>query len=339
MGAITTLAAAVSASDTSIQVVDASDFSLPLLIQIGRETMQVGDGPPASATWPVIRSLSSQNTVLFFDDFADRESADDWEAAGKPWKHAETLPLFWTNAVSGGLGIVTLLDVSSVVQPTLLTPDKYADTELRMRFTIDRMPSGGDTEVSLFIRDQNSSPNNRYLGRLLISTAGVVTTRIRKIVAGTGTSLGSNVVAPGTFAAGEWWNVAMQAVGFNPTTLQMKAWRDVDAEPSWQNTLTDSDAALQLVGYQGCRFQVDPTNTNLPSFNVDSYRVATVAVGYAHAIGDAVVAVDQSWPGPINVWGRGAPTFPAPTGSVYLDVDNDRVYWRVGATWKYVTLT
>jgi hypothetical protein len=135
----------------------------------------------------------------------------------------------------------------------------------------------------------------------------------------------------------------MQAVGQSPTTLNLKVWREADGEPgTWTNTTTDSDAAVQAAGYQGLRVNVDPTNANLPTVTVDSFTGASVPVGYAHTSGAFVWAVDEAgWRdigGVINTWGRGVPTFPAPTGSAYLDVDADRMYWRVGGNWEYAPL-
>jgi hypothetical protein len=87
---------------------------------------------------------------------------------------------------------------------------------------------------------------------------------------------------------------------------------------------------------------VDATNADLPTFSIDSFTGTSVPVGYAHSSGAFVWAVDENgWRelgGVINTWGRGQPTFPAPSGSAYLDIDNDRMYWRVGGDWKYAPL-
>lgn len=337
MSATTTLSASVAAGDTTITVADGSDFAQPLLIQIDRETLIVNDGPPGN-TWTVIRDQAAGGSeVLDADQFDDRTVADAW---GGAWKHASSSALGSFN-VASGVATHQFLGVTGVPAPVYLSADIYQDSEVRVRFMGNVMPSGGDSEVSLFIRDLNTSPNNRYLARCQISTLGVVTTRLRKIIGGTGTSLGSNVTASGTFAAGDWWWIAVQATGVNPTSLKMKAWRELDGEPgAWTQSLTDSDATLQVAGYGGIRAQVDALNVNLPTWSFDQFSIGSIALGgYTHSSGAIVVAVDNSWPGPVSVVVRGAPTFPAPSGSLALDIDGDKLYVRVGSTWKGTALT
>ncbi|WP_432500095.1 hypothetical protein [Kineococcus gynurae] len=66
-------------------------------------------------------------------------------------------------------------------------------------------------------------------------------------------------------AAGARWNLRVQAVDTNPTSLRAKAWPVGTAEPAdWQLSVQDSSAGLQQSGGQGLSTYVAGTITNSP---------------------------------------------------------------------------
>ncbi len=60
-------------------------------------------------------------------------------------------------------------------------------------------------------------------------------------------------------------DLRLQATGANPTTLRMKAWRELSAEPaSWQLQRTDRTTALQTAGGIGVHAQLPTAASNAP---------------------------------------------------------------------------
>lgn len=333
----TTLAVALTATDTQLTAVAGDEFPAETAFEvaIGTETIRVPSGPPADVWTDIERDVRPVDRLFASDDFEDRELPLGF---GPDWRRdAESQVLIRT---SGGVGIMEPNTVGGA-SPVLLLPERHADVHQRFRFMVNALPVGGNMTINALLRDQWPASQTYYFAALRITPAGVIEIRVEKNVAGSSTNLSSYVAATGTaFAPNEWWTIAFELTGANPTALRAKAWRESDGEPaSWQTTGSDSEATLQGAGEAGVRYAILAGVTNLPTFNVDDFTVARVASGQAHAIGAEIVLVEP-WPIPITVLpGRGAPTHPAPTGAQYVDLDTNTLYTRIGAAWRSEALT
>lgn len=348
MSTETTLAASVAAADATISVVDGNPNEViefpetPFYVQIDAETMLVQRSDPTATTWAVLRDTANQVVLVGSDFFDDRETVAHEGGWGPSWRHGD--PDESDVDVIGGVGRNTYMVAGLTFQPIYVLPDKLLNGQARIKFQQSVMPEGGDMTFSINLRDLGGSSNTRYRGRLSISTAGVITTRLQKVVGGTVTSLGSNVVAAPTFNATDWFVVAVQASGVSPTNLAMKCWREDDGEPSsWDNTTTDSETTLQAAGDPGIRHDLNASHVTFPTtLLVDDWKVSSVPIGQAHSSGAVVKLVETIAEGvvePTHTFGFGPPTVNAPTASTHVDLTNNRLYVRVGAVWRYAALT
>jgi hypothetical protein len=222
-----TLAAAAADTDTELVVVssgdvlwttDADNWTVTdLIATVGGEDVQVTE-------------IASSALDAF-----GRTVAGGWGAAdvGGAWTVAFTAAQY---AVSSGTGRIT---------PDTVTSNRFAsltstgpDRRVRSNVMYSALPASGTLIVGLCPRLVDTS--NYYLAEMRISTAGVVTLRVSKRVAGTPTTL-VDFIAPDIYVAGAFWTVEVQADG---DSLRAKAWPVAGAEPlRWQIETTDSSLA------------------------------------------------------------------------------------------------
>ncbi len=113
------------------------------------------------------------------------------------------------------------------------------------KVSVDRVPTGSSVYVSLSARRGASD----YRGRLRLSNTGGVFLQAAHATGENEAFMGAERSAGITFGAGTPVWVRMQVVGTNPTTVQMRAWRDGTPEPgTWTYVVTDSTAGLQGPG-------------------------------------------------------------------------------------------
>ena len=143
------------------------------------------------------------------------------------------------------------------------------DVDVKTRFAIDKLPTGGAQYVYLIAR---SIGNSSYRPKVILNTNGTVAVHAGVVNNGNESSLGTSVIVPGLSAsAGGYMWLRAQVTGTNPTTIKVRAWRDGDAEPTtWQFTATNSLAALQAAGGVGLAAYVGTGTTNVPvTFSFD----------------------------------------------------------------------
>jgi len=124
------------------------------------------------------------------------------------------------------------------------------DVDLTTTTWLETMPTRGGTYLADSVR---VGGGNEYRGRIRIMADGVVQISITKVEGATETTLGSSVTVAGlTYTAGTKLNLRTEAFGANPTTVRTKVWVAGSTEPAtWQRTVTDSTAALQVPGAVG----------------------------------------------------------------------------------------
>ena len=111
-----------------------------------------------------------------------------------------------------------------------------------------------------------------------LAANGTVSLWLARTVSGTETLIAGGGVVPGlTVAAGDRFEVRMQAVGSSPTTLRAKIWKVGSTEPAaWTRSGTDSTAGLQVAGGVGMYYYLSGSTTNSPVvFSTDGFRVRT----------------------------------------------------------------
>lgn len=121
-----------------------------------------------------------------------------------------------------------------------------ANVEVLARVQVHNITGGAAHQVTLVARGSGSSGSeNAYLLSFASSSTGGL--RLRKLVSGTVTNLGTEHVGTIVFAADKWYWMRFRV---NGTTLQGKIWEDGDAEPAdWQVSATDS--SISAAGWVG----------------------------------------------------------------------------------------
>lgn len=144
-------------------------------------------------------------------------------------------------AVAAGNGTATLKPGQG---PFIASSATSASTDLFVSYTTNNLPSAGAQYLWTIARGDG---NNGYGAKLRVGTDGAVSVQTVKLVAGAETALGTANV--GSFTPGQYLNVRTQAVGSNPTTVQVKVWAAGTTEPdAWQVSSTDATGSLQGEG-------------------------------------------------------------------------------------------
>lgn len=138
--------------------------------------------------------------------------------------------------------------------------------DVKCKVTTTTVPVGAANSFALIGSYTNSS--NHYRFRLLLNTTGSVQLALDKNVGGGVTNLGAaTTVGTGYVAGQQWWIRAQNLNG----TLQLKAWKDGDAEPgNWTHTVADSSLSVGRVGIRGL---ASMGATNNPTFVIDDFEI------------------------------------------------------------------
>lgn len=181
---------------------------------------------------------------------------------GGAWSTAGTA----TNlAVAGGAARLTMRNPGTQVS-AWLGDVRSTDTDLRVRLSADRRPTGNGAYVDVVGR--RTAQNTEYRARLVLGSDGRVDVALTAM-RGTSTAqtLAPAVRLPSstTYGPGSALDVRLQVVGTSPTTVRVKIWPAGTAEPAaWQRTATDATAALQAPGGVGVTTYLSGSATNAP---------------------------------------------------------------------------
>ncbi|WP_377644478.1 PKD domain-containing protein [Oryzobacter terrae] len=206
------------------------------------------------------------------DDFG-RTVANGWGTAdvGGAWTVGGPADRWSVNAGVGSLslnagnGYTASLNALSV-----------ASSDVSFNVGASKVATGGGQYISLIGRRVAATTD--YRAKVQLAANGTVSLWLARTVSGTETLVpGGGVVSGLTAAAGDRFEVRMQAVGSSPTTLRAKIWKSGTTEPAaWTRTGTDSTAGLQVAGGVGMYSYLSGSTTNSPVvFTIDGFRVRT----------------------------------------------------------------
>jgi PKD repeat protein len=143
-----------------------------------------------------------------------------------------------------------------------LTGVSSTDTDLQLRMSFDKAPTGGGYFGYFAAR---GTVNDAYRTKVFISSTGQVTLSLTKVVAGAETTLATKVLTGVTYQANAVYSIRTQAWGTNPTSLRAKMWLAGTAEPStWAVTASDTTTSLQGAGGIAISSYLSATATNPP---------------------------------------------------------------------------
>ncbi len=226
-------------------------------------TVTDDDGGTSSHTAPVTVSGTASPVVLAADSF-ERSVVNGWGSAdvGGAWAVST---LAGVSSVSGGKAR-TSLKVLDTSRNATLSGVSSTDTDMVFNAALDKLPSGSGASVSVSALARRISASNYYRARVRVLSTGAVRASLLRQVAGSGSTLGTEMTVPGlTYAPGDALNVRTRATGTSPTTLRMRVWKVGTPEPtSWLLTATDSSAALQTAGSVGLSSYIPASITNVP---------------------------------------------------------------------------
>ena len=207
-------------------------------------------------------------TVFAADSFG-RQVASGWSSADVGG--AYTLFADASNYnVGGGTGQMILTKAGNT-RSAILGSVTAGDVDVKVRFAVDKLPTGGSQYVYLIARSVGASS---YRPKVILNANGTAQVHAGVVNNGTESSLGTSVTVPGLVpAAGSYIWLRAQVTGTNPTTIKVRAWRDGDVEPStWQFTATNSLAALQGTGGVGLASYIGSGTSNVPvTFAFDDF--------------------------------------------------------------------
>jgi len=206
-------------------------------------------------------------------------------------------------SVGGGTGNI-VLPVAGNSRGASLTSVSVRDVDIRARIATDKLATGGGSQYAyLAVRQVGTSA---YRPKLIFSPSGQVSVHAGVVVNGAENSLGTAVTLAGvTHAANAFIWLRAQVTGVNPTTIQVKAWPDGQAEPStWQFTATNSASTLQAAGAVGVSTYMSSTITNAPvRFSFDDLSAVVGGTGSPPPPPPPTYATDQFTRTLSNGWG------------------------------------
>lgn len=193
-------------------------------------------------------------------------------------------------SVDGSAGVISVDTASSNRLASIDPGLDDADVQIRARLLV--IPAGTGTETNLILRHvpgATEADDTQYQYSLFWRDDQSLRLRISKVTAGTFTDITGQVEIPGTFAAGDWWNIRASAEG---TSLRAKAWPDDgSAEPEdWQLTATDAE---HTSGRIGVKSRVPAGNTFPMTTEYDDFLIHTRDVWETDSITPSLAG--QAW--------------------------------------------
>lgn len=223
-----------------------------------RLTVTDDAGAQDSATKQVTVSAPLPPGVLAADSFeravisgfGTADVGGDWTSVGSK------TPM----SVADGAGRITMSRAGS--GPRIYLGElSSADVDATVDVRLDKIPSGGDTYLTLAVRRTGSS-EYRLKARLQPTATMLFLTQT---VNGKETNLAYETLPGMTYQQGDVFRMRVRAVGSGTTTLTAKMWRVGSNEPTgWQLRGTDSSAALQTSGGVGVAAYLSANADNAP---------------------------------------------------------------------------
>jgi hypothetical protein len=225
-------------------------------------TLTVTDNQGATGTVTNPITVAPQGTITpFATDSFGRTVASSWGTADTGGVY--TISGGSSNfSVGGGVGNIKLASAGSSASAALASVSS-TDTEVRVGVALNEVQTGGGTYISVVGRRISSTSDYRV--KLKYASTGVVTEVLESVVGGTETALKTAVVPGVTYTPGMVLNVRLQVTGTSPTTLNAMVWANGTTQPAtWQATVTDNTASLQVAGGVGLVAYLSGSSTNPP---------------------------------------------------------------------------
>lgn len=220
-------------------------------------TLTVTDSQGATSA-PATQSVVVTEQTFIARDTFERTVAGGWGTAdvGGAWAtNNNTL-----SSVSAGAGRFTL-NAGQTRSAALGISAQNVDA--RVLFSTDKPATGGGVHFNYQV---HRTAAGDYRLKLRISSAGVVTVSLAKLVGTTETLLTNTPLTGYTHSAGGELRLRLQALtAGGSTTLNAKVWPSGASEPGgWLTTVSDTQAELQGAGQIGVLAYMSGTATNSP---------------------------------------------------------------------------
>lgn len=219
-------------------------------------TLTVTDSLGASSSTSSVVTVQAPPVNAVATDLFERSVATGWGTAdlGGAWSGTTGF------TAAGGKGIITV--AKSQTRSSFLAGSTALDTNSTVEFSLDKVADGGGVHFNLASR---RTAAGEYRAKVRISATGVVQVSVAKLVGTTETLIANRVLGGVTYTAGTILHLRLQTTGSGTTQLNLKAWTDVQPEPTaWTLSATDSTAQLQVEGTTGVSGYVSGTTTNGP---------------------------------------------------------------------------
>ncbi|MFE7845375.1 PKD domain-containing protein [Microbacterium sp. NPDC057407] len=230
-------------------------------------TLNLSDamGGTASTTQQV--TVTAPPEVFIAKDDFERTVASGWGTAvtGGSWGTTTGF------SVADGVGKATLN--AGQTRTNLLTSVSAQNVDARLVFSSDVLANGGGLHMNYLVHKTTAGD---YRLKLRISSAGVVTVSLAKVVGTTETLIVNRTLSGYTHTAGGKLQLRIQAVtSGGSTALKGKVWADGTTEPTdWFVSTTDAQAELQGAGQVGVLTYLSGSATNVPvTVSVDNLEV------------------------------------------------------------------
>jgi PKD repeat protein len=178
---------------------------------------------------------------------------------------------------SVGSGAATMrLPSAGAVRSALLNTTSQRDVDIKVRIAVNKTAAGGAHFIYAVAR---RNTNNEYRPRIIFNATGTVAVGASVVINRTESVIGTGVVVSGlSQGPNQFIWLRARVTGTSPTTIQVKAWADGQAEPAaWQYTGTSSQAAVQVAGAVGLRTYLGGASTTAPVVvTFDDYSVVAV---------------------------------------------------------------
>ncbi len=230
-------------------------------------TLNLTDAMGGTASTSQQVTVTAPPEVFIAKDDFERTVATGWGTAvtGGPWGTTTGF------SVADGVGKATLN--AGQTRTNLLTTVSAQDVDARLLFSSDVLANGGGLHMNYLV---HKSTAGDYRLKLRISSAGVVTVSLAKVVGTTETLIVNRTLSGYTHAAGGKLQLRIQAVTTGGSTaLKGKVWVDGTTEPTdWFVTTTDAQAELQGAGQVGILTYLSGSATNVPvTVSIDNLEV------------------------------------------------------------------
>jgi PKD repeat protein len=221
-------------------------------------TLTVTDSMGATSA-PDTESVTVSPQLFVAQDAFSRTTSNGWGSAtvGGAW----TVNSAAAFSVDGSAGLISL--GAGQTRSAALAGVSAQDVDARALFSSASVANGGGVHFNYQVHKTTAG---EYRLKLRISSAGVVTVSLAKLVGTTETLLVNRSLGGYTHTAGGKLQLHLvTSTTGGVTTLNANVWPNGTAEPSgWFVTTTDSQAELQAAGQVGVLTYLSGSTTNVP---------------------------------------------------------------------------